>query len=110
MDREKLVAAFKALSDPRRLAIVEMLADGELCVCDLVSRLELSQPLVSHHLRELKRAGLVLDRRRGVWSFNRLDPEALARFKETLDALFERGIASAGRADGCCGRGEAGGE
>ncbi|HKK02099.1 MAG TPA: metalloregulator ArsR/SmtB family transcription factor [Desulfuromonadales bacterium] len=71
---------FKALSDETRLRILALLAAGELCVCDLMAVLELPQSTVSRHLAYLRHAGLVEDRRRGVWMFYRLStPDAELR-------------------------------
>ncbi|MCX6377407.1 MAG: metalloregulator ArsR/SmtB family transcription factor [Armatimonadetes bacterium] len=70
---------FKALSDPTRIKIVEMLAEnGELCVCRIYERLEMTQPAVSHHLAVLKHAGLVRARRDGQWIHYSLNREALS--------------------------------
>ena len=83
--REALAAKFKALADPARVAIVNLLAAAdEVCVCDLNAALDLSQPTVSHHLRVLREAGLVESSRRGTWAFYRLVPEAIAELRETL--------------------------
>jgi ArsR family transcriptional regulator, arsenate/arsenite/antimonite-responsive transcriptional repressor len=79
-EAEAVAATFKALSDPTRVAIVNRLAAApEVCVCDLTSAFELSQPTVSHHLRVLRDAGLVDAERRGTWAFYRLVPEAIER-------------------------------
>src|SRR5918998_910311 len=73
-EREALAAKFKALADPARLAIVNQLAAAEeCCVCQLES-LGLAQPTVSHHLKILRRAGLVESERRGTWVYYRLVP------------------------------------
>ena len=59
---------FKALGDPTRIRIVEMLAqNGEMCVCKIMEALGMTQPAVSHHLAALKHAGLVRCRREGQW-------------------------------------------
>ena len=63
---------FRALSDRTRLRILALLGLGERCVCDLVAVLGLSQPKVSRHLAYLRRAGLVLARKEGHWSYYRL--------------------------------------
>jgi ArsR family transcriptional regulator len=78
---------FKALGDPARVKIVNLLAtsDGPVCVCNLTAPLELSQPTVSHHLKKLTDAGLLTRERRGVWAYYSLDPEAVA----TLRGLVE---------------------
>ncbi len=91
--RIDLAARLKALSDPTRLKIFEMLLEREMCVCELVAELGASQPLVSHHLRELKIAGLVRDRKEGCWIFNRLDADAVAELKSSLNDLLSRASA-----------------
>jgi len=84
-ERETLAARFKALSDPARVAIVNRLAAAdEVCVCDLNTALDLSQPTVSHHLRILREAGLVEASRRGTWAFYRLVPEAVEALRGAL--------------------------
>jgi ArsR family transcriptional regulator, arsenate/arsenite/antimonite-responsive transcriptional repressor len=83
--REDLAARFKALADPTRVAIVNRLAAAdEVCVCDLNSAFELSQPTISHHLRILREAGLVESSRRGTWAYYRLVPEAIAALRGAL--------------------------
>ncbi|MGH7177198.1 MAG: ArsR/SmtB family transcription factor [Tepidisphaeraceae bacterium] len=58
---------FRACSDPTRLRILCLLGSGEMCVCDVVAALRMSQPKVSRHLAYLRRAGLVRARRQGLW-------------------------------------------
>jgi ArsR family transcriptional regulator, arsenate/arsenite/antimonite-responsive transcriptional repressor len=68
---------FHALSDETRLAIVEMLSHGERCVCELQNTLDAAQSRLSFHLKTLKDAGLVTDRREGRWIYYALNREAL---------------------------------
>lgn len=70
---KELLNIFKALSDKTRLRIIKILEHGELCVCDIVAALEMVQPKVSFHLRVLKKAGLIKDRKQGKWMHYRLD-------------------------------------
>lgn len=63
---------FKTLADETRLRILALLTTGELCVCDLMAALNLPQSTVSRHLATLRNAGLVDDRRQGVWMYYRL--------------------------------------
>ncbi|HGX94117.1 MAG TPA: metalloregulator ArsR/SmtB family transcription factor [Candidatus Tenderia sp.] len=73
MNTESLAALFKTLSEPVRLRITYLLLKaGELCVCDLVETLELSQSVVSRHLAYLRNNGLVSTRREGVWVHYRI--------------------------------------
>jgi ArsR family transcriptional regulator len=64
---EELSSLFRALSDETRLRILKLLEGGELCVCDIVAALGMSQPKVSFHLGVLKEAGLLKDRKEGRW-------------------------------------------
>jgi len=70
-----LETVFKALADQTRLRILALLAGGEVCVCDIHETLGIPQPKTSRHLAYLRRAGLVADRRDGLWVHYRLaDP------------------------------------
>jgi ArsR family transcriptional regulator len=64
-----LITIYKALSDETRLKILKLLEKGELCVCDIVSAFNTSQPKISFHLSTLKEAGLITDRKQGKWSY-----------------------------------------
>jgi ArsR family transcriptional regulator len=74
----RLAETFKALSDPTRVRIVSLLADAELCVCDLAAALGLSQSAVSHQLRTLRDLHLVRRHREGRQIFYTLDDEHVA--------------------------------
>lgn len=78
------LAALHALAEPRRLAILELLRDGERPVGELVERLELSQPAVSKHLRVLREVGLVEARADAQRRLYRIRPEPLADLDEWL--------------------------
>jgi ArsR family transcriptional regulator, arsenate/arsenite/antimonite-responsive transcriptional repressor len=81
-DREasELERLFKALADRHRVKILNLLqAAGEVCVCDFVPSLGLSQPTISYHLRQLSDAGLILRERRGSYAYYQLAPGALER-------------------------------
>ena len=83
--RDEVAARFKALADPTRVAIVNRLAAAdEVCVCDLNSAFQLSQPTISHHLKILREAGLVESSRRGTWAYYRLVPEAIESLRGAL--------------------------
>jgi ArsR family transcriptional regulator len=64
--------AFRAVADPTRLRILNLLRGGERCVCELVDTLGVPQPKASRHLAYLRRAGLVSVRKQGLWSYYRL--------------------------------------
>ena len=78
---------FRSLSDPTRLRIIEILRTGEHCVCELTDQLELGQSLLSFHLKTLREAGLVRDRRQGRWTYYTLDEDGLRAMAATLVEL-----------------------
>lgn len=81
---------FKALGDPVRLEIIKLLLGKELCVCDIMSAFQVSQPTISHHLKTLKYAGLVNDYREGKWIYYSLNSGALANVSELLHEFAEK--------------------
>ncbi len=112
------VELFKLLADETRLQTVLLVAEeGELCVCELTSALEQTQPKISRHLAMLRSAKVLLDRRQGQWVFYRLNPQlpqwALSTIEQTraaqhallqpllgnLNAMGERPA----RVSACCG-------
>lgn len=92
---------FHALSDETRLEIIGMLSHGERCVCELQNSLDAAQSRLSFHLKTLKDAGLVTDRRDGRWVYYTLNRDALDEMNSFLHAV--RPGKHAGRCDeGCC--------
>jgi ArsR family transcriptional regulator, arsenate/arsenite/antimonite-responsive transcriptional repressor len=92
---------FHALSDETRLSILQRLRFGERCVCDLTDALDAAQSRLSFHLKVLKDAGLVTDRREGRWMYYTLNGDGLAELSETVDSLASAPSA-AERKKGCC--------
>jgi ArsR family transcriptional regulator len=95
--------AFHALADEKRLLIVDRLRRGECCVCDLAKALQVGQSLLSFHLKTLKDAGIVRDRRDGRWVHYALVPEALSALGKYV-ADLERSAIRATRSR-CCRHG-----
>jgi len=91
---------FHALSDETRVRIVDLLATGEKCVCELQTALGAAQSRLSFHLKVLKDAGLVSDRRQGRWNYYSLRPEVLESMAAFL--LARRPDGAAWSAPGCC--------
>lgn len=100
-DPAVVARTFQALADPTRIEILQELAHGEQCVCDLQAELGAAQSRLSFHLRKLKDAGLVTDRREGRWSYYALVPETLAGLAGVL-ADFEAGARSPGSHPRAC--------
>jgi ArsR family transcriptional regulator len=78
---------FRAFADETRLRILHLLTKGEICVCDLITVLQASQPKVSRHLGYLKRAGLVVDRKEGPWRHYSLAPATSSIQKRLLGCV-----------------------
>lgn len=97
----RLVSALQALADAKRLSIVQALRSGERCVCELQVELDLAQPLLSHHLRILREAGIVDDRREGRWVYYSLLPDGLADVEALLGALRTDAVSAPTRT-ACC--------
>lgn len=90
---ETLARMFKALGDPTRVKLLSMIAaadEGEACICDMTGPVGLSQPTVSHHMRQLVEAGLAVREQRGRWAYYRVAPGALASLANALAPLGER--------------------
>jgi ArsR family transcriptional regulator len=83
---KELTSIFKALSDETRLRIIKLLEEGELCVCDITTALDLVQPKISFHLSALKEAGLIKDRKQGKWIHYSLNGQDLFRRMLLLSA------------------------
>ena len=83
----RLAAIAKALGDPVRMQLVDVLRRhaGEVCVCELVPLFDLSQPTVSHHLKVLRDAGIVGSERRGLWAYYYVHPEAFEEIRKWLN-------------------------
>lgn len=77
----------KALADPLRLQVIEALACGERCVCELTGELGLAQSKLSFHLKVMREAGLLESRQEGRWIYYRLQPEALEALRDWLARL-----------------------
>ena len=93
---------FHALSDETRLAVIDMLRDGERCVCELQDELGAAQSRLSFHLKVLKDAGFVTDRKEGRWVHYSLNPQALADATEFLAEMKPSRRALAVRAGSAC--------
>jgi len=89
-DTKPYALLLKALADETRLSIMGLLAGaaGELCVCEIEAHVKhLSQPTISHHMKQLREAGLVTAERRGTWIYHAIDKRAVARLREFVALL-----------------------
>jgi len=85
---ERMARVAKALGDPIRLQLIDVLRKhaGKVCVCELTPLFDVAQPTVSHHLKVLREAGLVDSERRGLWAYYYVLPGALAEFGAWVSA------------------------
>jgi ArsR family transcriptional regulator len=99
LDTDRAARLFHALSDETRLSILDRLRRGECCVCELTDALEAAQSRLSFHLRVLKEAGLVVDRREGRWMYYTLNVERLGEVAALAQILA---TVQPARENGCC--------
>jgi ArsR family transcriptional regulator len=97
---ERLAQLCHALSDPTRLHILHLLRHGRRCVCDLTDTMDAAQSRLSFHLKTLRDAGLVVDRREGRWVYYEILPGALEEVTSALAAL--KPLDAADERGACC--------
>jgi ArsR family transcriptional regulator len=78
---------FKALGDPKRAMIVDMLSCGELCACKILEKFDMSQSTLSHHMKILCECGIVKSREEGKWTYYTLDDDTVNKTKQFLCAI-----------------------
>jgi ArsR family transcriptional regulator len=85
-EAERMAHVAKALGDPIRLQLVDVLRKhaGKVCVCELVPLFDITQPTLSHHLKKLREAGIVDSERRGLWAYYYVRPDALKELSAWL--------------------------
>ena len=91
VDTWQAVRWFHALSDETRLEIIQMLSNGERCVCELTDALDAAQSRLSFHLKTLKDAQLVTDRREGRWVYYALNPDVFENIESLIGSLTGSG-------------------
>ena len=97
----KGVPLFHALSDETRLSLLDQLKNGERCVCELTDVMKAEQSRLSFHLKVLKDAGLIVDRREGRWIYYSINPAAIAELEDLVDSL-KRAAKSGTSVTRCC--------
>ncbi len=103
VDLARLAGLCHALSDDTRVGVIELLRFGERCVCDLQSDLGVAQSRLSFHLKVLRDAGLVIDRREGRWAFYSLTPKAIEELHDLVVTLRPRPGTLPILQEECCG-------
>jgi ArsR family transcriptional regulator len=105
LQNEALLQRFEAVAEETRFHLVQLLAGGERCVCELQDELDAAQSRLSFHLKKLKDAGVVSDRRNGRWVYYSLVPEALEEMRAFLGEVKPREgwLPVVRGGDACCG-------
>ena len=94
---------FKALSDPKRAMIVDMLSCGELCACMILEKFEMSQSTLSHHMKLLCECGLVKGSEEGKWTYYSLDMDTVGKTKQFFcDITSDKENCICKEVPGCC--------
>jgi ArsR family transcriptional regulator len=88
LDTARAAALFHALSDEIRMEVVTLLLNGERCVCDLMSDLDMGQSRLSWHLKTLSDAGIITGRREGRWNYYSLNTDSIAEARGILHAIL----------------------
>lgn len=88
VDYGRQAKIMKVLSDANRLRIIDILSCGELCACDILENFDITQPTLSHHMKVLTEAGLVNQRKEGIWTYYSLDQASCASLLAMLGAVF----------------------
>ncbi|KRM94554.1 hypothetical protein FC56_GL001512 [Lentilactobacillus senioris DSM 24302 = JCM 17472] len=94
MNYNQLAKIFKALSDKNRVKIVDLLSAGEKCACDLLDQFEFSQPTLSHHMKVLIEANIVIARKSGKWQHYSLNVDFVDSLDEQIKSLLLEKIAN----------------
>lgn len=86
-ENEKKARIFKAFCDPNRLTILGLLKSGEKCACNLVEELHIGQPTLSHHMKILCDAEIVIGRKEGKWTYYSFNPDGVEKVRELLEEI-----------------------
>lgn len=100
-DITTISSTLKLLGDKTRLTILSFLKHQELCVCELVDLLNVSQPAMSQHLKKLRLAGILRERKQGTWVYYRLNEEIPEYVSVIIEALPDQDIGNCRNSE-CC--------
>lgn len=89
MDINEVSKIAKALSEPNRVEILTLISQKEMCACHMLEHFNITQPTLSHHIKQLKECKIINERKNGKWSYYSINEEKLNEFKE-----FFKGIKS----------------
>lgn len=90
MDYLRVAKIMKAIAEPNRLKILNMISTGEKCACEILDDFNFTQPTLSHHMKVLIEAGIVSSRKEGKWHYYSLNSENLEELEELSNQIFKR--------------------
>jgi len=91
MDYEKMSLVLKAMADPKRMKIIDLLSYGHLCACDVLAHFDFTQPTLSHHMKVLEKAGIVSVTKQGQWHYYALRTDFVKKFMDEMQQLLKNG-------------------
>lgn len=89
MNYEKLSTVMKAMANPSRMKIIDLLSCGSQCACDVLVHFDFTQPTLSHHMKLLENAGIVRVRKEGKWHYYSLEEAFVTEFMDSITLLFK---------------------
>lgn len=90
MNDENLSSVLKAMSDPNRIKIIDILSQGTMCGCHVLEHFEFTQPTLSHHMKVLEKAGIVSVSKKSQWHYYALNDEFVESFMCSMTQLFRK--------------------
>ncbi len=100
MEERRIAAVFKAFCDENRIRIIKLLRSGEKCACKLLEEINVTQPTLSHHMKILCDAGIVVGRKEGKWTHYSISERGVEQAKEYLQQLTTLDVESETKS--CC--------
>lgn len=88
MDYERISLVLKAMADPKRMKIIDLLSYGNMCACDVLEHFDFTQPTLSHHMKVLEKAGIVSVNKQKQWHHYTLNEEFVQQFMASMTQLL----------------------
>ena len=101
MDNKEIATMFKAFCDENRIQILEMLREGEKCACHILEEMQITQPTLSHHMKILCDAGVVVGRKEGKWMHYSISEIGLENVMNYLNELMKNAKIGGGSCESC---------
>ncbi|MEG0733381.1 MAG: metalloregulator ArsR/SmtB family transcription factor [Vagococcus sp.] len=90
MDYEKISLVLKAMADPKRIKIVDLLSDGTMCACEVLEHFDFTQPTLSHHMKVLETAGIISVNKESKWYYYTLREDFVSEFMSTMTKILDK--------------------